>query len=59
MSKKYKVVFEDNGTTKVVKGHIEDLDKELLQVQTNTGSLYISKKHITFIKELTQGGFSY
>lgn len=47
-----KIVFEDQGTTKVLKGFIEDLDQDLIKVLTVEGNVYVSKKHITFIREL-------
>lgn len=49
----YKVVFEDDGVTKVIRGHIHDLDDVLLAVKTRDGNtVYINKECITFIKEM-------
>ena len=54
--KRCKIVFNDQGTTKVLKGFVEDLDQDLIKVLTVEGNIYVNKKNITFIKELERGG---
>ena len=50
--KRYKVVFKDGLSEKVAKGFVEDPDADFVKVTGVDGSIYISKKHIVFMREI-------